>query len=121
MCSTWFKHDDPTPIAMDGHKMKLNYNVANGMMYNGLAACLRVFDEKEMAMMANVHEDPVWRCLTGLELAVSLHAPHPTMDSKNAVNNLAFFPLLLASFQHNAEPRRAAGGYVHVLHRDKGF
>jgi hypothetical protein len=70
MCSTWFKHDDPTPLAMDGNKLKVNFNVANDMMFNGLSACLRVFDEKEKAMMANVRGDPVWRCLAGLELAV---------------------------------------------------
>jgi hypothetical protein len=73
LCRTWFKHDDPTPIAMDGHKMKLNFNVENAMMFSGLAACLRVFDEKEKAMMANVHGDPVWRCVAGLELAVGLY------------------------------------------------
>jgi hypothetical protein len=61
LCSTWFKHDDPTPIAMDGNKMKLNFDVTHGMLYNGLAACLRMFDEKEKDMMANVHGDPVWR------------------------------------------------------------
>jgi hypothetical protein len=73
LCRTWFKHDDPTPIALDGHKLKLNFNVVNAMMFTGLAACLRVFDEKEKAMMANVRGDPVWRCVAGLELAVCLH------------------------------------------------
>jgi hypothetical protein len=32
-----------------------------------------MFDEKEKDMMANVHGDPVWRCVAGLELAVSSH------------------------------------------------
>jgi hypothetical protein len=72
-CSTWFKHDNPTPLALDGNKMKMNFDVKNGMLFNGLSACLRMFDEKEKEMMAGAPENPFWRCMAGLEFAVSSH------------------------------------------------
>jgi hypothetical protein len=40
LCSTWFKHDDPTPIAMDGNKMKLNFDECCIMGLRHVCGCL---------------------------------------------------------------------------------
>jgi hypothetical protein len=54
--------------------MKMNFDVKNGMLFSGLAACLRMFNEKEKEMMAGAPGNPFWRCMAELEFAVSSHA-----------------------------------------------
>ncbi|XP_044445729.1 uncharacterized protein, partial [Triticum aestivum] len=59
---TWFEHFNPTVLRLDGHKIKYQFSLLGEMLYTGLDAWVRGWNERESRMMARVHL-PNWRGL----------------------------------------------------------
>uniref|UniRef100_A0ACD6A201 Uncharacterized protein n=1 Tax=Avena sativa TaxID=4498 RepID=A0ACD6A201_AVESA len=93
---TWFKHNNPTPISMDGRKLRVNFDVNDIMMYTGLSACIRMFDEKEKEMMSKFLDSTFWRCFAGLELALHFTT---TMDIAGQQEVLSMFITAIKGYE----------------------
>lgn len=79
---TWFEHHTPTVLRIDGHKMKYQFSLHGEMMYNGLDAWVRGWNDGERSMMQSV-DLPNWRGL--LPPDVVLHIENIDTDNARAV------------------------------------
>ncbi|XP_044410844.1 uncharacterized protein [Triticum aestivum] len=70
----WFESVRPTPLKLDGNKMKNQYSLNGEMGYNGMEAWVRGFNEREIMMMESVGL-PLWRGIVSPD--VSLHLENP--------------------------------------------
>ena len=52
---TWFEHHSPTMLRIDGHKIKYQFSLHGEMLYTGLDAWVRGWNERERGMMERVH------------------------------------------------------------------
>ncbi|XP_044429287.1 uncharacterized protein [Triticum aestivum] len=79
---TWFEHHTPTVLRIDGHKMKYQFSLHGEMMYNGLDASVRGWNDRERSMMQRV-DLPNWRGL--LPPDVVLHIENIDTDNARVV------------------------------------
>ncbi|XP_040247355.2 uncharacterized protein [Aegilops tauschii subsp. strangulata] len=56
----WYESSHPTPLKLDGNKIKYQFSLKGEMHYNGMEAWVRGFNEREIKMMEMVGL-PVWR------------------------------------------------------------
>lgn len=69
---TWFEHHSPTMLRIDGHKIKYQFSLHGEMLYTGLDAWVRGWNERERGMMERVHL-PNWMGLAPPDAVVSAY------------------------------------------------
>lgn len=67
---TWFEHHSPTVLRIDGHKIKYQFSLHGELLYTGLDAWVRGWNERERRMMERVHL-PNWRGLAPQDAVAS--------------------------------------------------
>ncbi|KAI4986773.1 hypothetical protein ZWY2020_019403 [Hordeum vulgare] len=64
----WYENHKPTPLKLNGYKLKYQCILTGEMFYSGLDAWIRGFNEREKNMMEEVGL-PVWRGLVSADVA----------------------------------------------------